>query len=370
MIMKAKVPVRYAVVGLGHIAQVAVLPAFRHAANSRLAAIVSGDPKKLKTLGRKYRVPRQVSYEDYEDLLQSGLIDAVYIAEPNDLHLEFAFKAAKAGVHLLVEKPLAVTEADCRSMIEAARNADIRLMTAYRLHFDPATLQALKVLRSGELGELRFFDATFSMQVRNGNIRTKKERGGGPLLDLGVYCINAARQMFGAEPTEVFAMAESLRERRFGEIDEMVSVQLRFPQARLASFVVSFGAANTGAFTVVGTRGSLRLDPAFEYAEPASGTITVDDRSRTQDYRKHDQFAAELVYFSDCIQNDTVPEPDGEEGLADVRVVDALERSLRSGKPIRLPKLSHQPGMNSSQRILRPPVSKPRTIHTQEPHTS
>lgn len=370
MIMRRRSPVRYAVVGLGHIAQTAVLPAFRHAGNSRLVALVSGDPRKLKALGRKYGVSELVPYGEYGDLLQSGLIDAVYVAEPNDRHLEFALPAFQAGVHVLMEKPLARTAAEAERMIDGARSAGVRLMTAYRLHFDPATLAALEKIRSGTLGEPRFFNSTFSMQVSPGNIRTRAARGGGPLLDLGVYCINAARQLFRDEPTEVFAMEESSPDRRFREIDEMMAVTLRFPGARLAGFILSFGAANTSSFTVVGTKGSLCLDPAYEYAEDVSSELTVGDRTRKREYRKHDQFAAELAYFSDCVQNDRAPEPDGAEGLADLRVVHAVERSLETGRPVVLSRSPHRPAMKRSQKIVRPPVAKPETVRTQSPHTS
>ena len=199
---------RYAVVGLGYIAQVAVLPAFRHAGvNSELAALVSGDPQKLRKLGRKYRVAALYDYERFEECLQSGKIDAVYIALPNHLHRTYAVAAARRGIHVLCEKPMAVTATECEAMIEAARSNGVALMIAYRLHFEKANLEAVSLTRSGKLGDLRIFQSLFTMQVRDeDNIRLKRAAGGGPLYDIGIYCINAARSLFRAEPLEVIGV--------------------------------------------------------------------------------------------------------------------------------------------------------------------
>ena len=146
-------PVRYAVVGLGWIAQSAVLPAFEHARkNSRLAAFVSGSPRKLEQLGRRYGVDQRFSYEQYDECLRSGEVDAVYIALPNHMHHEYAVRAAEAGVHVLCEKPLAVSEAGCGEMIRAARENSVLLMTAYRLHFERTNLEAAEQVRSGKIG--------------------------------------------------------------------------------------------------------------------------------------------------------------------------------------------------------------------------
>ena len=194
--------IRYAVVGLGHIAQAAVLPAFAHAKrNSELHALVSGDGEKLAELGDRYEVEFRGGYEDFEECLKD--VDAVYIATPNTEHAEFAVRAAHAGVHVLCEKPLAVTEEECDRILRACREAGVRLMTAYRLHFEPLTLEVIDLVRKGRIGEPRYFSSDFSMVAKPGNIRTRPETGGGTLYDLGVYCINAARMLFGAEPREV-----------------------------------------------------------------------------------------------------------------------------------------------------------------------
>ena len=335
--------IRYAVVGLGHIAQAAVLPAFAHAKrNSELHALVSGDGEKLAELGDRYEVEFRGGYEDFEECLKD--VDAVYIATPNTEHAEFAVRAAHAGVHVLCEKPLAVTEEECDRILRACREAGVRLMTAYRLHFEPLTLEVIDLVRKGRIGEPRYFSSDFSMVAKPGNIRTRPETGGGTLYDLGVYCINAARMLFGAEPREVFAYAINGARSGFPGVDDTASALLRFAGDGLAVFTSSFGAADASSYRIVGTEGDIRVDPAYEYAEPLAYTITRDGESRKKKGKKRDQFAAELLYFSDCILKDREPEPSAEEGAWDVRIIRALYESARSGRVIPLPPMAFEPG--------------------------
>ncbi|HEY7239425.1 MAG TPA: Gfo/Idh/MocA family oxidoreductase [Burkholderiales bacterium] len=356
--------VRYAVVGLGHIAQVAVLPAFGNARrNSRLAALVSGDPIKLEELGAKYHVDRRYSYERYDEMLKSGEVDAVYIATPNSLHAEYAIRAAQAGLHVLVEKPMAVTEEQCERMAEAARAARIKLMVAYRLHFERANLEAIEVARSGRIGEPRIFTSTFAMQVVPGNIRVQGALGGGTLYDIGIYCINAARGLFGDEPVEARAMAAGSA----GEVEETFSALLRFPGERCAAFTCSFGAADVSEYRITGTKGDLALEPAYEYAVALQHRLTIDGERKERRFAKRDQFAPELLYFSDCVLKNHAPEPGPEEGLADIRVIRALYRSAQTGQPVELGPYEKRERPGLEQEIRRPPIDKPRTVHTQAP---
>src|ERR1044071_6909777 len=228
--------IRYAVVGLGHIAQVAVLPAFAHAvSNSQLTALVSGDRTKVKMLSQRYEVSHTYSYEQYDQCLREGHIDAVYIALPNSMHCEYATRAAKAGIHVLCEKPMAVTEQECRLMIRAAERARTKLMIAYRLHFEAANGNAVELARSGKLGKLRIFNSTFSMQVRDGDIRVKRKMGGGSLYDIGIYCINAARYLFQENPIEVSTFSVGGTDRRFHEVDELSGAFLSFSVWKLSN---------------------------------------------------------------------------------------------------------------------------------------
>jgi len=361
--------IRYAVVGLGHIAQVAVLPAFAHAENSQLTALVSNDPEKLEKLGRRYKVKARFSYDRFEECLQSGVVDAVYITLPNHLHREYTERAARAGVHVLCEKPLAVTEEDCLAMIRACEENGVKLMVAYRLHFEEANLKAIELVQAGRLGEPRLFDSVFTMQVKEGDIRLNpRELGGGPLYDIGVYCINAVRNLYGAEPMEVVAFSANNGEPRFQQCEEMTSAILRFPgRERLASFTCSFNGTDVSTYRVVGTKGELVMDPAYEYADDLTQRVTIGGRTRERTFPKRDQFAPELISFSECILTGAAPEPSGWEGLADVRVIRALYRSADTGQPVTLPPFSKEDRPSLAQEIRRPAVRKPALVNTEAP---
>jgi predicted dehydrogenase len=356
--------VRYAVVGLGHIAQVAVLPAFAHAKrNSRVTALVGGDPAKLRAVSKRYRIPDTYSYDDYEACLAQ--VDAVYIALPNSLHAEYAIRAARAGVHVLCEKPMAVTVDECRRMIDACRRNRVKLMIAYRLHFEEINLAAVDLVRRGRIGEPKFFNSSFAMTVRRGDTRTKNAMGGGTLYDIGVYCINAARYLFRAEPEEVMALSVNSGKATLDEVDESTGALLRFARGRVAAFVSSFNAADVGSYRIVGTKGQLHVDPAYEYAEGLGYTLTIDGKTTRKRIGKRDQFAPELLYFSDCILKGREPEPSGEEGLQDVRIVQALYKSARTGKAIRIPPFTPSKRPTGAQRRTRPGVRKPRLVKVQ-----
>ncbi len=355
-----KKKIRYAVVALGWIVQEDVLPAFVNTENSELAALISGDETKQEKLGKKYNVPTY-SYEQYEECLKKENIDAVYIGSPNHLHLEHTERAAKVGVHVLCEKPMAITEDECKQMINAAKENNVKLMIAYRLHFDKANMEAVKIVQSGKIGELRFFDSVFSQQVAEGNVRLREplENGGGSFYDMGIYCINAVRYLFQDEPTEVFAFIANNGEKRFEKVDEMTSVSMRFPKERLAHFTSSFGAASTATLRVVGTKGDLRMDSAYTYAGDLKQEITVDGEKQEQSYPAGDQFGAEIQYFSDCVLNNKEPEPCGREGLADVRIIRAILESAQTGKPVKLDEFKIEKRPTVEQVIQLPAIDTP-----------
>jgi predicted dehydrogenase len=362
-----KKKIRYAVVGLGHLAQVAVLPAFKNTSNSSLAAIVSGDSQKLKRLSQKYNLEHVFSYDDYDRALTE--VDAVYLVLPNHLHREYVVRAAEAGVHVLCEKPMAVTEEDCKAMIEAADANKVKLMIAYRLHFEEANLEAIRLLKSGKLGNPRIFDSAFSQQVADDNVRVTQpvEKGGGPVYDMGIYCINAARYLFQGEPTAVLASSANNGEKRFRGIDEMTSVVMHFPGERLASFTCSFGAADVSRYSVIGTKGSLTAEPAYDYSIGLRHQLTIGEKTTTRSFPRRDQFAAELIYFSECILKDREPEPSGWEGLADVRIVRAIYESARTGKAVELAGLPAKKKPTMRQEIHRPAHGKPKTVNAESP---
>lgn len=268
---------------------------------------------------------------------------------------------------MLCEKPMAVTAAECRSMINAARSNHIKLMIAYRLHFEPANLEAAKIAQSGKLGDVRIFSSVFTMQVKAGDIRVKRALGGGPLYDIGIYCINAARMLFNAEPYEVFAQSATNGEERFREVDEMTSVVMRYPGERLATFTTSFGASDTSRYEIVGTKGSLALDPAYEIGETLVHHEKIDGRTRKHRFARRDQFAPELEYFADCILHDREPEPSAIEGQADIQIIQALLQSARSRRPVRINVQSDTPPARE-QSLYKRPVRKQKLVAASPPH--
>jgi predicted dehydrogenase len=357
--------VRYAVVGLGHIAEVAVLPAFAHArANSELAAVVSGDSEKRATAERRYDGVKAYAYEQYARCLET--VDAVYIALPNFLHAEYSVRAAEAGVHVLCEKPLAVTAEECERMIAACDAHQVRLMVAYRLHFEPLTLDAIEVVRSGRIGEPRFFTSAFSFHVRSENVRGLGfSKGGGTLYDIGVYCINAARNLFRSEPTEVAALSVNSGGAHLSAIDATTAAILRFGNDRVASFVTSFDAKGVSSYHIVGTQGDLRVDPAYEYAHGLAYELTIDGKTERKTLGRHEQFAGQLLAFSEYVLTGREPEPSGVEGMQDVRIIEALLESTKNGRAIQIPEMPADRYPTAVQRLVRPPASRPPLVNAE-----
>ncbi len=326
--------IRYAVVGAGWISQEAFMPGVAQSGNSVIAAIVTGDLAKGEKLAEFHGVPRVVPYAAYDALLAEDVVDAVYIALPNSLHADYAIRAARAGKHVLVEKPLATTEAEALAMIEAAEQAGVFLMTAYRLHNEPGTLAVLDHIAKGSIGVPLNFQSVFSFQMAAGNHRLRAEHWGGPLQDVGVYCVNAARHVFAEEPVEAIAtISQPKDDPRFAEVEASLAATLRFPSGGIAQFVCSFGAGATDSYRVVGSHGDLELDPAFRFETAMRLRLRRDGVTEDIAFPQIDHFRAQCAYFSDCIIAGTPPEADGAEGLADMRALLAIEAAARTGRP-------------------------------------
>jgi predicted dehydrogenase len=264
---------------------------------------------------------------------------------------------------------MAVTEDECKAMMNAAEQNKIKLMIAYRLHFEKGNLEAIKLATSGKLGNLRIFHSDFAQNVAADNIRLTEpiEKGGGPVYDMGVYCINAARYLLQDEPIEVLASSANNGEPKFRDAGEMMSVIMRFPDERIATFTCSFGAADISRYTLIGTKGTLTADPAYEYAFGIKHQITINGKTKTKNFPKRDQFAAQISYFSDCILNDQEPEPSGLEGLVDVRIVQAIYESARMGKRVELPAMPQKCKPSLAQEIHKSPHGKPKTVKAKSP---
>lgn len=359
--------IRYAVVGLGWISQASLLPAFQNAENSELTALVSDDEQKLKTLGSKYGVRNLFKYEQYEACLESGEVDAVYIGLPNHLHREYSVRAARAGVHVLCEKPMAVTERECEEMIRATQENGVKLMIAYRLHFEAGNLTAIRLVQNGTIGVAQFFTSTFTQEVEKDNVRWEPiVRGGGPVYDLGVYCVNASRYLFGAEPETVYAAMTWHDARDTGRVEDKAAVTMQFPHGQLATFVCGFGQERNSRYEVIGTKGMFRADPGYSHVGDIQLHITVGGKQRTRKFPGRDQFGPQLVYFSDCVRKNKDPEPSGVEGLNDVRIIRAIHKAGETGKAVSLA-LAEKRKPLPQQELYRPPVPAPEMVKAKSP---
>ncbi len=358
--------VRYGVVGLGWISQAAFMPGVAHTGNSEMTAFVSADPKKAQSLGKHYGVGKAYHYDAYQGLLASGEVDAVYLALPNFQHCEFAVPALEAGIHVLLEKPMATSEEDCRAIEQAAARTGAKLMIAYRLHFEPATLEALRLIRSGTLGEVRLFTSTFCQKVAARNHRAKHGYWAGPVPDMGAYPINAVRMLFGAEPVEVSAWGTRNTSLPY-DFHDIVAVTLRFPGERLAQFTVSYGLDHMDEYTVVGDKGAIHMSPGFGFPGPLAFILRHGESAKERSFPAVDQFGGETQYFSDCILKDERPEPDGEEGRLDVRVIAAIEQALTTGRPVMLDPVERHRRPELAQVRGLPVPHKPSLVNAAEP---
>jgi len=334
--------VGYAVVGLGHISEVAVLPAFRRSKKAKLIAVVSGNERKAERIAAKFGATDYYSYEDFALCLSHPKVEAVYIATNNSTHAEYSMRAARAGKHVLCEKPMASTVEDCQRMIEACRSSQVRLMIAYRKYFEPASLALKKLVTSGKLGRLKLMHSAFTIFLGPKAPAWHFDRrlsGGGSLVDVGVYCVNTARWLAGKEPLEASAASWSVDTKRFTGVDENIAFRLTFPEGLVLQASSSFGAAKASFIHVHGEKGWAALDPAFAYDEERRLFGKVNDRWFEKKFKVMDEFALELDAFSECIRRKREPEPSGEEGLRDVAVMQAIYRSARENRsvPINLP---------------------------------
>jgi predicted dehydrogenase len=361
--------IRYAIVGLGDIAQEALLPGVAHTGNSIVTALVTSDPEKAAGVADRYDVEHTYRYEDYAELLRSGHIDAVYIATPNWRHAEFAVPALDAGIHVLLEKPIEVSLEATQAIRDAAGRSTAKLMLAYRLHFEPATLSMIDRLRGGEIGDVQIFNSVFTQIVSPDNHRSRHGVDAGPLLDMAPYPINAARYVFDAEPTEVLsAVGTRNTASGMGDFDHTVAVTLRFPGERLAQFVVSYVNNPLDTLSVSGSKGSIQMQPAYMYGKPLKYTLTVGSETSENTFKNTDHFGGELQYFSHCILNDQQPEPDGEEGYADMRVLDGIKQALASGGAYILPPFTRSRRIDThAQETTLPAQKTPKLVNASSP---
>ncbi|HUJ22220.1 MAG TPA: Gfo/Idh/MocA family oxidoreductase [Bryobacteraceae bacterium] len=332
-------PVGYAVVGLGGIAQQAVLPAFANSRNARLVAVVSGDKEKAKRLAGQFHAAQAFSYGEFGKCLKNPEVEAVYIATPPGEHEKYAVQAARAGRHVLCEKPLATTVEACERMVRACRKNKILFMTAYRKYFEPGSVALKKIVAGGDLGRVDIIHTAFTEFRPAGDnspawLFKRKLSGGGPLMDLGVYCVNTSRWLVDEDPAEATAFQWSRDRKRFKEVEEGIAFRLDFPSGLVLQGTSSWGSVLTSFVQVHGEKGWACLSPAFAFEDDRRLTGKISGRWIGEEYKAIDEFALELDAFADCIRENREPEPDGEQGMRDIAIIEAIYRSAKKGKTV------------------------------------
>jgi predicted dehydrogenase len=330
----------WAVVGLGSLSINQILPAFAKCEKSKVVALVSGHPDKANKLAQRYGVnPKNIyNYNNYDSLKENGEIDVIYIVLPNGMHAEYTVRGHQAGKHVLCEKPMANTPAECQQMIDAAKKAGRKLMVAYRCRYEPHNREAIRIARSGELGPTQMIlaDAGFAIGDPNQWRLNKQLAGGGSLMDIGIYALNASRYLTGEEPTEVNAMTYTTPgDPRFREVEEHINFQLRFPSGILANCSSSYGYFHQSHFRVMGSEARLGMDPATWY-DGLRMWIERGNKIEQIDLPTVDHFAAEMDHMSDCVMQNKEPLTPGEEGLRDLTIMQGIYEAARGGNTVKL----------------------------------
>ncbi|HEY8565577.1 MAG TPA: Gfo/Idh/MocA family oxidoreductase [Beijerinckiaceae bacterium] len=333
----------YAIVGLGKFALNQIIPAFAEAKHAKLAALVSGDRAKADKVAQVYGVDPGAIYDygTFDRIADNRAVDIVYVITPNALHPEFTLRAFAAGKHVLCEKPMAPTAADCERMIAAGRQAGRKLMIAYRAQYEPFNLEAMRLARAGDLGTIRYVTSDHGRPLDPKDPAdqwrmVKSLAGGGSLYDIGIYSLQAARYMTGEEPIEVQAFISSPEgDPRFREVEDLCAFQLRFPSGALASLSSSYSTASVKRFQVFGSKASLVLDPATEYYKHEL-VLKTEKEERKPEIEEGNQFALQMDHFAQAVMENREPKTPGEEGLRDVRIMQAVYQAAATGRPVGL----------------------------------
>ena len=323
----------WCIVGLGRISMDHFMPGVKRGKTGRVVALVSGHRPKAEKQAKMYGVADSAiySYEDYDRIRENKEIDAVYIALPNSMHAEYTIRAAKAGKHVLCEKPMATSVEDSKAMIEACRAAGKKLMIAYRCQYEPVNLKAIELIRSGALGSVQGVESANGFDISPGEWRlNRKLAGGGPLMDVGIYSLNASRYLTGEEPLDIHANSSVIdHDGRFQEVEENVGWTMKFPSGIVSSCNTSYGSDMNGFYRVHGSKGMIELSPAFGYQGIHMKAELYDQGPIDMPDPQHgpEQFTVQADYFADCIWNNKTPRSDGEEGLRDMKLMSEIYTS-------------------------------------------
>ena len=332
----------YAIVGLGGYGLGVITPQLRDCTHSRLAAVVSGDAAKAARVAQEHGLSARsiYSYETFDRIRDNPDVDIVYVCLPNAMHAEYTIRAAKAGKHVMCEKPMAVSVAECEAMIAACKAAGRKLMIGYRSHFEPHNLEAMRLARSGAAGKIRYVRSEHGF-VQGDPAKWRLKRalsGGGSLMDMGIYSLQAARYMTGEEPVAVTARESTDRsDARFTEVEDIIDWTLEFPSGAIAS-CQSMYSANQNHILLMGDQGRIELEPATRYTGNRmwTGKDGREQQVTPPPPPARTQFIGQLDHLAQCVTSGREPIVSGEEGLRDMRIVEAIYRSAREGRRVTL----------------------------------
>ncbi|WP_238392223.1 D-xylose 1-dehydrogenase Gfo6 [Halorussus amylolyticus] len=333
------VRLRFALVGLGQFVRRNVLPAMAETDFCEVTTLVSGSPEKARRLADEYGADHVIGYDAFERGEATDAYDAVYVGGPNALHLDYARAAADHGKHVLCEKPIETSADRAREMTEVCESAGVTLMVAYRPRVEPGMRRLQEMIHDGVLGDPVQIHAWFTGIVLGYDPDPDQWRldpdlaGGGAMVDVGVYPLNASRHLLDSDPVAAQATT-SAPDPAFDRVEEHVAFQLEFPGSVTASCGASYRAHFDDRLTIVGTDGRASIDPAFDAERNPTLTVEVGSERFEFEGKFVNEVAEEFDYFAHCAATDTTPEPDGWDSVADMETVEAIYESAETGQSV------------------------------------
>ncbi len=328
---------KVAIMGLGGYAG-RVAEAMQDCKRAKITGLISGTPSKITEWSAKYNVPKKncYNYENFDAIKNNPDIDAVYVITPNGLHKDQSIRVAKAGKHVICEKPMGINAAEGQAMVDACNAANVKLLIGYRMHFEPKTVAVIQMRKDGEFGKLKFFQGQSGFTIGDPTQwrLDKKLAGGGAMMDIGIYSINGARYMLGEEPVWVSAQETKTDPEKFKEgVDETIQFQMGFPSGAVANCLSTYNMSNLDRFYMTGDNGWVEMQPSTGYG-PIEGR--THKGPLTQPHVTHQTLQmdgmAELIFEG---KQPIVP-VDGEEGVKDMKIIDAIYKAVKTGDKIEL----------------------------------
>ncbi|WP_162053514.1 Gfo/Idh/MocA family protein [Pontibacter pamirensis] len=328
---------RVAIMGLGSYGT-RVAEAMQDSQKAKLVGVISGTPSKIKDWQSKYNIPAKncYNYENFDQIKDNPDIDAVYVITPNGLHHDQVIRVAKAGKHAICEKPMAVNAKEGQEMVDACKKANVKLLVGYRMHFEPKTLEIIRMREAGEFGKIMFFQGLTGFKIGDPNQwRLNKElAGGGAMMDIGIYSVNGARYMVGEEPVWVTAQETKTDPDKFkAGVDETIQFQLGFPSGAVASCLSTYSMGNLDRFFLNGQQGYAELHPATGYG-PIKGRTHKGELN--QPHQTHQTVQMDEMAGIILESKKPVVPVDGEEGLKDLKIIDAIYLAANTGEKVSL----------------------------------